>query len=124
MRRTILIAGILLLILLFFVPTAMAAERYRLTFPEPVWVGSVLLPAGEYDVRHLGKSARHAMEFIQRETRSPARARARCLGVKLVMAMSHTLVGYSLNDRGERVLRRLSFGGESVEHRFDPGRRP
>ena len=124
MRRTILIASLILLILLFFVPTAMAAERYRVTFPEPVWVAGVLLPAGEYDVRHFATDGRQAMEFVQRETRSPARARTVCLELKLQAVMPHTLVGYSLNGRGERVLTQLAFGGESVEHRFDPGRQP
>ena len=124
MRRTILIASIILLILLFFVPSAMAAERYRVTFAEPVWVGGVLLPAGDYDIRHFETDGRQAMEFTQRQGRSVARARATCIEVKLETALPHTLVGYRMNEQGQRVLTQLVFGGESVEHRFDQGRRP
>lgn len=118
MRRAILIGGVILLILLFLAPTAISAEHYQVRFPEAVWVGGVLLPAGEYAVHHTLSGGKHVMDFVRRDAPRPARATASCHEVQRSEPIAHTLVGYRLNDKQERVLTQLAFAGESVEHRF------
>ena len=85
---------------------------------DSVWVGSVLLPAGEYEVRHTMQGEDHVMVFRQMLAKTPAEARVKCTMVPVAKPVEQDQVGFTVNAAGQLVLHRLAFKGDRAEHWF------
>ena len=89
----------------------------RVTLSAPTRVGEVLLPKGEYEVRHTMEAETHIMLFKQRGGKL-AEARVKCNLVELKQKADRDQVVYTLNPANERVLQTLRFSGDTAEHVF------
>ena len=90
----------------------------KLTLTAPTRVGDVLLPAGDYEVRHVMEAENHIMVFTQLGTNKPAQTRVKCNLVQLKEKVNGNQVIYESNGASERVLRVLRFRGDQAEHVF------
>jgi len=88
----------------------------KLTLTAPTRVGDVLLPQGEYEVRHLMEADNHVMVFKQLSGK--AEARVKCNLVPLEKKAERNQVTYVVNAAKERVLQTLTFSGDKAEHVF------
>jgi hypothetical protein len=125
MRRKLLLTSLVIFAVLMLTGTAQSAagpygiaDKRQVRFYDPVRVGSVLLPAGEYEVRHTMHGVEHLMVFRQRFAKTPAEARARCTLVPVAKPVEHDQVGFTSNSAGQLVLHRLAFKGDRAEHWF------
>jgi hypothetical protein len=94
------------------------ADVRKLTLTAPTRVGDVLLPQGNYEVRHVMEAENHMMVFQQLGASKPAQARVKCNLVALKEKADQTQVIYESNGANERVLRTLRFKGDLAEHVF------
>lgn len=94
------------------------ADRYSVVFDNPIRVGDVLLPQGNYQIVHTMEGDNHVMVFTQEGVKSPATTRAKCSLVPLQGKASETQKIYILNANNERVLRELIFKGDTAKHVF------
>lgn len=94
-----------------------ARDVNRVTFAAPIRVGGVLLPAGDYVVRHTMDGADHMMVF-EAANHKHADVKAKCQLIQLGNKADQTRTVYALNAAGERVLQELVFSGDSVKHVF------
>ncbi len=94
------------------------ADVRQVTLTAPTRIGDVLLPEGRYQVRHVMEGENHIMFFKQLDTPKPAEARVKCNLVSLQAKAQRSEITYSLNASNERVLRSLTFGGDSAQHVF------
>lgn len=95
------------------------ADSRDLKFTNPMRVGDVLLPVGEYKVLHTMEGDNHIMVFKQVNTvNTPAEARVKCTLVQLASKADQTQQIYVLNSAKERVLRELVFRGDTAKHVF------
>ena len=88
----------------------------KLTLTAATRVGDVLLPQGEYEVRHVMEADNHIMVFKQLSGK--AEARAKCNLVPLKEKADRNEVTYKVNAANERVLQTLQFRGDKAEHVF------
>ncbi len=84
----------------------------------PTRVGDVLLPQGDYEVRHVMEAENHIMVFKQLGASKPAEARVKCNLVPLKEKVHQTQVIYQTNAANEKVLQGLRFSGDLSEHVF------
>ena len=94
------------------------ADVRKLTLTAPTRVGDVLLPQGNYEVRHVMEAENHMMVFKQLGTNKPAEARVKCNLVPLKEKAEANQLIYESNGANERVLRTLRFRGDLAEHVF------
>ena len=94
------------------------ADVRKVTLTAPTRVGDVLLPQGDYEVRHMMEAENHMMVFQQLGVSKPAQARVKCNLVALKEKADQTQVIYESNGANERVLRTLRFKGDLAEHVF------
>ncbi len=94
------------------------ANTYKVNFAEKVRVADKLLPAGDYEIRHVMEGAEHIMVFRQLKTRNPIEVRAKCTLVPLTEKADKDQKVYVLNAADERVLQELTFKGDQVKHVF------
>jgi hypothetical protein len=94
------------------------ADKSNITFTEPVRVGDVLLPAGEYQVLHTMEGQTHIMVFKRIKAKTLAEARVKCQLVPLQSKAAQTEAAFTINAANERVLRSLIFKGDSAQHVF------
>jgi hypothetical protein len=94
------------------------ADVRKVTLTAPTRVGDVLLPQGDYEVRHMMEAENHMMVFKQLDTNKPAEARVKCNLVQLKEKAEANQVIYESNGANERVLRTLRFRGDLAEHVF------
>ncbi len=113
-----------LLCLFAFVAMASAGEKtpgmrqvYHVTFVEPVHVGNVLLPAGDYTIRHEMEGQDHYMVF-QEHGKKGADVKVKCTLVPLEHKAVRNETIYSLNASNERVLAQMTFRGDTTKHVF------
>jgi hypothetical protein len=125
MRRKLLLTALVIFAVLVLTGTARAgankygiADKRPVRFYDPVWVGSVLLPAGEYEVRHNMQGEEHLMVFREMSAKTPAEARVRCTLVPVEKPIEQDQVGFTSNSAGQLVLHRLAFKGDRAEHLF------
>jgi hypothetical protein len=125
MRRKLLLTALVVFAVLILTGTAQSsankygiADKRQVNFYDPVWVGSVLLPAGEYEVRHTMQGVEHLMVFRQMFAKTPAEARVRCTLVPVAKPVEQDQVEFAVNTAGEHVLHRLAFKGDHAEHLF------
>lgn len=94
------------------------ADSQKITFSEPIRVGAVLLPSGDYQVLHSMDGNQHIMVFKQLNSTRPAEARVQCQLVPLQKKAARTETSFVLNAANERVLHGLIFAGDSAQHVF------
>jgi len=94
------------------------ADSRSITFSEPMRVGEVLLPKGDYQVLHRMDGTQHIMVFKQQHAKQPVEARVQCQLVPLPKKAERTEMAYGLNAANERVLHHLIFLGDSAQHVF------
>jgi hypothetical protein len=89
----------------------------RVTFVAPTRVGTTLMPAGDYLVRHTMEGQEHIMVFQPVRGKGPE-AKVKCTLVPLTQRAERTETIYSLNAASERVLQELVFRGDTAKHVF------
>jgi hypothetical protein len=101
----------------------MAAENLgirdvsRITFAVPMRVGTALLPAGDYTVRHTMEGQEHIMVFQSVRGKGPE-VKVKCTLVPLGQKADQTQTIYTLNAANERVLQELIIRGDTAKHVF------
>ena len=93
-------------------------DSRQITFDNPMRVGDVLLPSGEYQVLHTMDGDNHVMVFKQLRTKKPAEAHVKCQLIPLEAKADQTQKVYVLNASNERVLTTLVFRGDKAKHVF------
>jgi hypothetical protein len=94
------------------------ADTREVNFSNPIRVGGVLLPSGDYQVLHTMEGTNHVMVFKQLHNKKPVEARVNCQLVPLEAKADKTQQIYVLNAANERVLQALIFRGDSAQHVF------
>jgi hypothetical protein len=97
------------------------ADVRKVTLSATTRVGDVVLPQGDYEVRHIMEAENHVMVFKQLGTSKPAEARVKCNLVPQKQKIDATQLIYQSNGANERVLRTLRFKGDLAEHVFSEG---
>jgi len=92
-------------------------DVYHVTFASPVHVGTVLLPAGDYTIRHEMEGQDHYMVF-QKNGKKGADVKVKCTLVQLEHKAPRTETIYAVNASNERVLQELTFRGDTAKHVF------
>jgi len=119
-------ALVCVMVLVSILVTAAAAEDKdlgirdvsRVTFAAPVRVGTALLPAGDYLVRHTMEGQEHFMVFQPVRGKTPE-VKVKCTLVPLTDKAKRSQTIYQLNAANERVLQELVFQGDSAKHVFE-----
>ena len=113
----------LLVCVLAIIPFATAGNNLgihddgRVVFVAPIRVGTALLPAGEYIVRHTMEGQEHVMVF-EAENHKVQSVKAKCQLVQLGSKADQTRTVYAMNPANERVLQELVFKGDTAKHVF------
>jgi hypothetical protein len=94
------------------------SDVYKVTFQEKTIVADTVLPAGDYQIRHVMEGATHIMVFRELGVGKPVEVRAKCTLVPLAEKARNTKKTYVLNAANERVLQELIFKGDSAKHVF------
>jgi hypothetical protein len=120
-----IITGTLILLCVFVVSGICAAENqmgikdlYKVNFLQDVRVADTLLPAGDYEIRHVMEGPNHIMVFRQVGTRKPIEVRAKCTLVPLAVKATRDEKTYAINASNTRVLQELIFRGDLSKHVF------
>jgi hypothetical protein len=120
--RSLKVLGLLMCVLAF-VSLVTAADNLgirevgHVTFAVPMRVGTVVLPAGDYTVRHTMEGQEHVMVF--RPVRGKGlEVKAKCTLVPLGQKADQSQTIYTLNAANERVLQELIFRGDTAKHVF------
>jgi len=92
-------------------------EVTHVTFSEPTRVGSVLLPAGDYVVRHTMEGQDHVMVFEHGRNRTVV-VKVKCTLVPLAQAANHSETVVVVNTANERVLQEMVVRGDKAKHVF------
>jgi hypothetical protein len=91
-------------------------EVSHVSFSTPVHVGTALLPAGEYVVRHTMEGQDHIMVF--QLVHGKDTVKAKCTLVPLEKKAERDQVIYELTAGNGRVLQELVFRGDTAKHVF------
>ncbi len=94
------------------------ADTQKVTFNDPMKVGSVVLPKGEYKVQHTMEGSDHIMIFTQERVSKPAEARVKCQLVPLEGKAKRTQLLYNTDASNTRVLQEVVFSGDKAKHVF------
>ena len=94
------------------------ANSQRISFTGNVRIGDVLLPQGDYEIRHVMEGENHIMVFKKVGGGKPVEARVKCSLVPLTEKSKTTEKKYTLNAANEQVLQELVFRGDSAKHVF------
>lgn len=89
----------------------------RVSFGVPTRIGTALLPAGEYKMRHTMEGQEHVMVFEPVRSSRPE-VKVKCTLVQLDKKSNETSASYDTNAANERVLRELVFRGNTAKHVF------
>ncbi len=111
------------LVMCVLVAMAMAGENKfgvrevnRVTFEAPVHVGTAVLPAGEYVVRHTMEGQDHIMVF--HHVQSKQEFKVKCTLVTLQKKVEKDQSVFEMKANNERVLQELEFRGDTAKHVF------
>jgi hypothetical protein len=91
-------------------------EISNVSFSSQVRAGSVVMPAGDYQVRHTMEGEDHIMVFQRQHEK--AEFRVKCTLVPLAGKAARTEASFQTNAGGERVLEELIFEGDTAKHVF------
>jgi hypothetical protein len=123
--RSMKVAAILAIIMLGMSMLSMAernkfgvSDTQKVTFNEPIKVGDVLLPKGEYKVQHTMEGENHIMVFTQISKGTAASTRVKCQLVPLPEKAQQTQVLYGHDQKDGHVLQELIFRGDTAKHVF------
>lgn len=115
---------IVILLLVSIAGTAMAAlnqfgvaDIQKVTFNDPMKIGEVVLPKGEYKVVHTMDGENHIMLFTQQRVSNPAQARVKCQLVKLASKAERTQLLYT-QQGSDKILQEITFRGDTAKHVF------
>lgn len=86
------------------------------TFNEPVRVGAIVLPAGDYTIRHTMEGETHVMVF--QKDHSKDQFKIKCTLVPLSQTAQQDQTIYKVNAQNEKVLQELVFRGDKAKHVF------
>jgi hypothetical protein len=121
--RLLKIVG-MLVCALFMVAMANAGTKdlgvrdvYHVTFASPFHVGTTVLPAGDYTIRHEMEGPDHYM-FFEEQGKKGSGVKVKCSLVQLEHKALRTETVYGLNASNERVLQELIFKGDTAKHVF------
>jgi hypothetical protein len=92
------------------------ADVQKITFLDPIRVGSALLPQGNYEVRHVMEGQDHIMVFRALDQKKVPEVRIKCTLVPLAEKAKETQKIYTVNASKEQVLQELIFRGDSAKH--------
>ena len=123
--RFLKVVGVVALCVLFLATVANAgqnkfgvADNNKLALTSPTLVGNTLLPPGQYSILHTMEGQNHIMVFKQLNTSKPAEVHVKCNLLPLQKRAERTETEYVLNAANEKVLRSLTFAGDTAEHVF------
>src|SRR3954453_2110092 len=85
------------------------SDTQKVTFNEPIRVGDVVLPKGEYKVQHVMEGENHIMLFTQVTNGASATARVKCQLVPLQAKAAQSMVLYGHDQTDVHVLQELIF---------------
>ena len=88
----------------------------NVSFVAPMRVGTVVLPAGDYVVRHTMEGQEHVMVFERLHSKDVFKVK--CTLVPLAQKADKSQTIYELTAGNERVLQQLVFKGDSAKHVF------
>jgi hypothetical protein len=91
-------------------------EVNDVTFVAPVRIGTALLPAGDYVVRHEMDQQNHIMVF--KNLHGKDEIKVKCTLVPLAKRAERSEEIYTINASNERVLQELVFRGDTSKHVF------
>jgi len=91
-------------------------EVNNVTFVAPVRIGTALLPAGEYVVRHVMDQQEHIMVF--QSVQGKEEVKVKCTLVPLAKKADRNEEIYKVNAKNERELQELVFRGDTSKHVF------
>jgi len=94
------------------------ADTRKISFREPIKVGDVVLPKGDYKVQHTMAGENHIMVFTHLNASEPAVAHVKCQLVPLDKKAEHTQVIYGHNQADTHVLQEMLFAGDTAKHVF------
>jgi hypothetical protein len=94
------------------------ADIQKVIFNDPMKIGDVVLPKGEYKVVHAMEGENHIMLFTQQRVSSPAQARVKCQLVKLASKAERTQLLYTMDAGNTRILQEITFRGDTAKHVF------
>jgi hypothetical protein len=120
-----IVTGTLILLSVFVLSGISAAENqmgikdlYKVSFLENVKVADTVLPAGNYEIRHVMEGPNHIMVFRQVGTKKPVEVRTKCTLVPLPEKATRDEKIYAINASNTRVLQELIFRGDTSKHVF------
>ncbi|HEX4783807.1 MAG TPA: hypothetical protein VH350_05660 [Candidatus Sulfotelmatobacter sp.] len=88
----------------------------HVTFVAPVRVGTVVMPAGDYVVRHTMEGENHIMVF--QRAHSKDEFKVKCTLVPLPNKAQRSETVYQFTAGNERILQELIFQGDTSKHVF------
>lgn len=91
-------------------------EVSRVWFSTPVRIGTSLLPAGQYVIRHKMEGQDHVMAFER--VNSKEVFNVKCTLVPLQKKADHDMSIYETSAANEKVLHELIFRGDTAKHVF------
>jgi hypothetical protein len=94
------------------------ADNQKISFSGMVRIGDVVLPQGNYEVRHQMEGQTHIMIFQKLGSGKPVEARVKCSLVPLPQKATKTSKTYVLNAENQQVLQEIVFAGDSAKHVF------
>jgi hypothetical protein len=94
------------------------ANSQRITFSGNVRVGDLVMPQGDYEVKHVMEGENHIMVFSKLGVRKTASFRVKCSLVPLGEKAKATEKKYVVNAANEQVLQEIVFRGDSAKHVF------
>jgi hypothetical protein len=111
------------IVLVFLSAVAMASTNKmgihdvsRVSFDSPVRIGSTVLPAGDYVVRHTMEGEEHVMSFERLNHKDVFKVKCTLVPLPHKAATDQSLI--DTTSTNERVLRELIFAGDTAKHVF------
>jgi hypothetical protein len=94
------------------------ADTRFVNFDEPISVGNIVLPKGEYRITHTMEGENHIMLFTQQRVKNPAEARVKCTLVPLPAKAERNETFYTHDAANQHVLVEMTFKGDRAKHVF------
>lgn len=91
-------------------------EVNHVSFDAAVRVGTALLPAGDYVVRHTMEGQDHVMVFQRELTKEEYKVKCTLVPLSQKVEKNESVV--QVNANNERVLQELRFRGDTAKHVF------
>jgi len=93
------------------------ADQQKITFTGTVRIGDVLLPKGDYEIRHVMEGDNHIMVFHLLNSKAQD-VRVKCALQPLGQKADQTQKIYTVNSANEQVMQAIIFRGDTAKHVF------